>query len=309
MARISPQSLLGTARALHVDATTLEVTRAFGEQSIECILLKGPTFARWLYADGTPRPYNDSDLLVAETASTRAFETLSRLGFRFGGQLTRPDDSAPGSAWRRGDDHVDLHFTLVGAGAPAARVWEVLSRHTCEEPLAGGTVTALAVPAKSMHVATHVAQHGPRIPKPVADLARALELVDDRCWSEAAAIARDIDALPAFVSGLRTVPSGTAVLERLGIASRTDPATRLRASGAPPLAVGFEQLHETHGLRPKLRRLAREAVPSRNFMRIWSPTARRGHAGLALAYVTRLLWLARKGPAAYAAYRRARKPE
>jgi hypothetical protein len=54
-----------TAHALARDVATAEVVEALRAAGVRSIVLKGPSIARWLYADGQPRPYGDTDLLVS----------------------------------------------------------------------------------------------------------------------------------------------------------------------------------------------------------------------------------------------------
>src|SRR3954454_817802 len=54
-----------TAHALGRDLATAEAVEALRGVGVRSIVLKGPSIARWLYDDGSPRPYGDSDLLVS----------------------------------------------------------------------------------------------------------------------------------------------------------------------------------------------------------------------------------------------------
>ena len=74
-----------------------------------------------------------------------------------------------------------------------------------------------------------------------------------------------------------------------------------------PLAHGFEELATTRGIRAKLAVLRQELIPSAEFMRWWSPLARRGPLGLAASYVWRPLYLALKAGPGLLAWRRARR--
>ena len=73
------------------------------------------------------------------------------------------------------------------------------------------------------------------------------------------------------------------------------------------MAAGFEALAATPGLFAKLRLVAHEMVPTRAFMRWWSPLARRGPLGLAAAYLWRPIWFVGHAPAGLRAWRRARR--
>ena len=74
---------------------------------------------------------------------------------------------------------------------------------------------------------------------------------------------------------------------------------------APSVTLGVDRLSATPGLRAKARLAIGWTFPPPDFMRTWSPLARRGRAGLALAYVWRPLALAGQTGAAIAAWRRA----
>ena len=177
-----------TAGRLALDAGTVEVLRAFEQAGVEALLLKGPSIARWLYAEGEPRTYIDCDLLVAPTDVLAAEEVLASLSF------TRQFDDREmpswwrehASAWSRGGDGltVDLHRTLPGVGVDAEGVWRALSAETDVVLVARHPVPTLSLPGRALHVALHAAQHGPGWARPIADLERALAAADDDLWLE-----------------------------------------------------------------------------------------------------------------------------
>jgi hypothetical protein len=154
-------------------------------------------------------------------------------------------------------------------------------------------------------VALHAAQH--QDGKAVFDLEKAVAQLDDEVWAQAADVARELSALPAFSAGLRLVHGGPEVARRLGVSDVRSVHTELRAQGVP-LAEGLAQMYGTPGLRAKLRLLVNELFPKPAFMRWWSPLARRGGAlGLALAYLWRPVWLVLHLPAAVRTVLRARR--
>src|SRR5512134_960421 len=116
--------VLTAARLAIVDAATAEATAALGRAGVRCILLKGPVLARWLYDDGTPRPYDDTDLLVSAADRPRAAAVLRELGFvpTLTGAELPPGHDAYSDTWTRRQPPaaIDLHVTLGGAHAPAA---------------------------------------------------------------------------------------------------------------------------------------------------------------------------------------------
>ena len=294
-----------TAWALYVDRLTAELADAFERREIACILLKGPVVARWLYDDGSVRSYSDCDLLVAPDQIPAAQRLLAELGFH--------DTASPlghprldSHEWRRGEHRVDLHSTLIGIRASPRAVWETLSP-LCETTVVGGApVQVLNVPARALHVVLHAAQHGRAEPKPLEDLRRALEIVPESTWLDVAALARRLDAVEAFATGLRLLPQGSAVASGLGLASAASADATLRLEPVP-LALGIEHLVSTPGWKSRLHIVLRELFPTAAFMRWWSPLARRGSAGLAAAYCWRPLWLLAHLVPGLLAWRRARR--
>jgi hypothetical protein len=136
-----------------------------------------------------------------------------------------------------------------------------------------------------MHAAKHRVE-----PTPLRDLHLALEREPFERWREAAALAERLDGMPAFASGLRLTPVGADIARRLGVAQTSSLKTALRESDVP-LAEALGDLARAPGVGAKLRLAARELVPTPAFMRWWSPLARRGRLGLALAYAVRPLAL------------------
>ncbi len=294
---------LAVARSLATDRMTADVVQALRQVGVRSILLKGPASAKWLYEDGF-RPYLDSDLLVKPTDVPTAERVLSQLGFEHPGREDLPLDR-PWHAhfWvRRGPgDSIDLHRTLIGVGVPPEELWRVLSGQTETMRVGGLDLEVLNAPARALHVALHAAQDGPRVGKPLQDLARALDRVPEVVWQDALAIARDLDALPAFATGLRLLPAGGSLASRLGLPLETSVEVALRATNYPELSLGFEWLASTPGIGRKLAFLGHKLLPPPAFMRAWSPIARRGRWGLIVAYVWRLIWLlAHAGPGFWA---------
>ena len=295
------------ARNLKVDAVTVEVIAAFEAAGVDSILLKGPTFARWLYA-GDVRDYHDSDILIPPDRLDVAEAELHRLGFELPPIYEEGGRPPTDHAWVRLSDkvRVDLHWGLTGARCASSQLWDVLSR--CKETLqlGGGEVQGLSEPARAMHVALHAAQHGSGFSKPADDLAKALEIVPLTTWLEAAEVARSIDAEEAFGAGLRLHPRGQAVAADLSLPGVRTTETWLRSSGASDLAVSLEWFLSKPGWRGKVAYILRNLFPSSSFMRDWSALARRGQLGLGLAYVWRPLSLLGRLPRALAELRRAR---
>ena len=288
-------ALMATARSLAVDRVTGEVVRDFSAAGIPCMLIKGPTVAAWLYDDGAARYYMDSDLWVPPINFARAEEHLEGLGFRRAvPAVPHPPGGRPhAEPWVRAQDRaqVDLHRTLSGVGIAPEEAWALLSAEAVAMDVGGETV---AVPPPSMRallVALHAAQHGPDKAKPLEDLSRALERLDDAGWREVAALASRLDATPGLSYGLRLLPTGARLAERLGLVSSELVEHATRQGSSARVALGLQRLAETRDFRERMRLVRREFVPSTDFLRWWSPLARRGTVGLAVVYLWRPLWL------------------
>jgi len=289
-----------------VDAVTAEVVSALADDGVDSLLLKGPSVADWLYDDDS-RTYVDSDLLVAPDRMAAARATLERLGFRQQfGSLPHPGMEAPPSApWQRDAFQVDLHERLEGAMADRGRLWGVLWAGRTQLVVGGRSVAALGKSARLVHLALHAAHHGQRAEKPLRDLSRALERVGDSGWAAAAEVADAIGASSAFAAGLDLLPEGRALLDRLGMGIPSSP-TWFLAPDETPVAAGIERVRQAPGFGTKAAIVRHEAFPSAEFMRWWTPLARRSRIGLLAAYPWRWAYLVRHLPAALAAGRRAR---
>jgi hypothetical protein len=291
-------------RTLGIDLATAEVIEALRGEGIRSILLKGPVMARWLYDDEGERSYVDCDLLVAPADMTEAERVLASLGFaREGIESVSHDWPKHAIALRRRRDRVaiDLHRTFVGAAVSDRDLWEVLSSHTEEITVAGVAVEVLRPEGRALTLALHAAKDGGREEKVRRDLARGVGMPES-LWIEAAELARELDALPAFAWGLRRIPQGADLAERLQLPTEMPAVLAIRyAEGAPPLAAGIDWFLRSESRRGALAVIRNKLFPSPAFMRAWSPVARRGRIGLMVAYAWRPVWVAGRAiPATWA---------
>lgn len=293
-------------RALLVDRLTAEVVAAFEQERIEVMLVKGPVIAAWLYPDGI-REYGDSDFLLPRGAWERAVSLLERMGFRDQlGPLAHPRmESYAGTAFVRGTDNVDLHCTLAGLEADFDSVWRALRRGSGRQRIAGRAVEVPGPAATLLHIALHAVHHVEG--RPLEDLRRAAARGTDEEWQAAAELAGELHGLAAFASGLRLVPAGEAVARRIGVHDQGSVHFDLRTARVP-MAEGLDELLSP-GLttRERARMVAREVLPRPEFMRWWTPLAKRGTLGLVASYPWRWIWLAAKLPGGLRALRRARR--
>ena len=213
------------------------------------------------------------------------------------------------SVWFRAEDGVtvDLHRRLAGVVADAGSAWNILAADTDEVIVGGRAVPALSLPGRAFHIALHVAQHGAKWGKGWDDLQRALKVADASVWREAAALAERLEATDAFAAGLRLIPDGARMADRLGLPKTPSVEVALRAANPPPVALGFEQLARARGLRARAGIVWRKLVPPREFIVHWHPPAAASRRALALAYLRRPIWILRAAPRGFRAWRRARR--
>lgn len=306
-----PHSVLAAAQTLAVDAATAQIVAALREREIASVVLRGPAVARRLYDQGELRRYVDLDLLVQPGDWEKAGRALAELGYRPAvAETDLPRHRRLHAAeWAREGDRtsIDLHRTISGVQAADEEVWSAFSEDGRTELVAGEQVVLSGPAALALTVTLHAAQHGVEKEKPLDDLGRALVRLDAATWSEAAALARRLGAVATFSAGLRLLPTGAELAERLELPQALPVDVALRASAAPKLALGYEWLSRTPGLRAKMALIVLALAPPPGALRAWRPLARRGRLGLVAAYLSHPFWLARYAVPSLRAYRRARK--
>ncbi len=295
-------------RTLLLDTVAARATGLLEAQGVAAILLKGAVTASWLYKDDVRR-YRDVDLLVDPAQRDHAVEILETIGY---------------THWMAGADKVeygsneieligpnrtciDLHHTLLGVAATPARCWEVLSKRTERMCVGGRVVAVLDRPARTMHLALHVAQGGPADTRAVADLERGLDQLPGHVWKEAASLARSIDAIDAYAAGLRVVEHGRHLATELGLVPPRDVALILRTQSAPPEALQIQNLLETDSLRGRLQLIGRKLWPTTTYMIRRVPGARAGGTSLLIARLRRTAALPSKLRVALWNWNRARR--
>ena len=234
---LSP-ALRAAALSLRVDAVTAEVVSKLRESGVRTILLKGPSIAEWLYADGTFRSYGDTDLLVASETLQATSGALRAAGFR-----EQPGVSS--YTWFRRSDRsiVDLHDTLFGVESPREEAWRALSEGTETMRVGGLEVEVLNRSARLLYIALHAAQHESHtFQQPLKDLERALRHADEQQWGEAAALATSLQAGPTFAAGLRLHPDGARLADRIKLPGERPLMLSLREGGGRPFVATLERL-------------------------------------------------------------------
>jgi len=279
------------ARNFAVDALTAEVASAFTGEGIGTVVLKGPVLARWLYPDEV-RPYVDSDLMVAPEHRARAVGVLERLGFvEHCPWMPTPLSLEPCAHFNRDGIIVDLHCRLSGLDGDPGAIWGCLAA-SAERQVIGGV--ELRVPDRDtvlLHVVLHAAQHANTVGgKPLEDLRRALARVEESQWSSALELALAYQGVAAFAAGLRLLPEGEDLARRLDLGEVRSLKYALMREDAIAEEL-YALLSVRVGIRRKLVIAANRGFPRPDYMRWWSPLARRGKRGLAGAYLWRAIWI------------------
>jgi hypothetical protein len=285
------RAVVVTAHALARDLMTAEAVQALRRVGVRSVVLKGPSIARWLYADGHPRPYGDTDLLVSPADLEPAADALRSIGYL----LFLDDRIAPGAdahhvVWHRSGDGavVELHWRLPGVRLSPDAAWRRLSAGTETTFLAGAEVEFLGLQARALHLALHATQHGEDRWKALEDLRRGIRCVDASGWRAAAQLAAALDALDAFAAGLRAIPEGVALATSLELPrARLSTMVEMRAAGASDRSIALQRLLSQRRPLAVARALRHVVFPPVEYMRFRYPEARSGRAALVLAYVRR----------------------
>lgn len=298
-----PPKVVEAGQVLRVDRVTAEVVGLFEAAGIRTVLMKGPTFRRWLYPDGG-RSYTDSDLLVEQRNLDAARSILTDAGFRLAGKERAFKDPQPGYGWIRESDgaQVDLHESVGGVCADPQALWDAVVAELERMEVGGHTVEVFGLRARLLHVVLHAAHHEEDRPSTHADLDRAIERVDPALWQAALDLARDLDAVEAFRRGLALAERGEEIAARVGLEPWVDPGPTVeqvvaRTMPREPVVGGLAWLLKTKGLRKKAS-LVVYRVFAKESLRAWTPLATRGWWGLTLARMARPFWLLAQLPRA-----------
>lgn len=291
---------------LALDTMAARVCLRLYSEKIETILLRGPALTEWLYGNTSGRTSTDVDLLVHPDCIPRAEAVIAQLGYRLSVETTPGTMPNHATNWRRPDAvTIDLHWTIGGARAKPAHVWDVMRAHTQLRQICDTAVLVPAPEARPFLIALHAGQHGRHSDRTLRDLDRTLVLVGLKDWRIARDLAYELDAVELFSSGLRMSRTGSQVARALRLPTEMSTETALLSSKPLPTSTGFAWLARVDGLPARLRLLLYKVVPPIAFVRDWHPIARRGRIGLGLAYLYRLLWLTWWAPRGYFAWRQA----
>jgi Uncharacterised nucleotidyltransferase len=281
---------------LALDGAIATLVPALRARGVRPVLIKGPAIAQWLYDDPRERRYGDIDLLIAPDQFALAEQVMAEHEFiPVGDGLRSTERPKHHDRWIRPGAQeitIELHRTLaLLRDLPPSLVWERLTAETMTIDVGGAAIETPAEAAAAVILCLHAAQHGASERGPRIDLARALEVVEMQTWRSAAALADRLEAGPAFAAGLQLVPGGRDLYRALDLGPAVPWPLRRLSAEERGLAMKIDALLSTRGTRSRMRFVADHLIPSRQYMLVTSPLARRGRFGIVGAYLYRPLHL------------------
>jgi Uncharacterised nucleotidyltransferase len=256
----SPERLARLAISLQADLAAAELFSALEQERLDAMLLRGPAIARRLYEDGS-RSYGDCDVLVPERNRAAVEGVLARLGYEAYTVLSTEQH------WRRTNNRaeVDLHRVVHGVRGPHEAFLTAMWAHRTVLELRGQAIPIPDLPATTLVITLHAAQHGAVVGHTVEDLTRALARFDSAVWGESASLAAAVEAQAAFRQALAMLPAGLERLADLGLEPKLTARAVLRDRGVEVP----DYLMESLSSRERATILLRRVWPSRVEMAVW----------------------------------------
>lgn len=279
-----------------IDRWTVDIVDAFRTTGIDAVLLKGPVIARWLYDDPVARGYSDADLLVRRSDLNRARTVLTDRGFSIIGAVVGPPWSSAGHAetWfrERGHAAVDLHRCLHGLEHLADdHLFEDIWRDREQLDLGGHEVPVPAMRWRVLHLVLHLQPKDHPGTRPWNDVVQALGRVEIDAWRAAARLAADLGVTDTMGPLLRLVEGGSDMADALGLPVEPSSALVRHHRRHAPGLVRFGYRLRDGGLRRFPHTLRMAVAPPVSKLSASYPVARRGTAGLVVAYAWRVVRL------------------
>lgn len=288
-----------------LDAAAVEAIDAFEAASVGYLLLKGPALARLLYTT-VHRGYSDVDLLVRPEDLPAARAVLSDLGYTNITAAWGVEDvggAVHADLWVRRNENLgplmlDLHARLPGVHAPAEIAWRALEARKTSIDLNGRPVAVLDRDGLALHLATHAAQHGREDVHPLGDLEYGLEHWPPEIWRNAARLAAEVEATPAFAAGLRLLPAGARLAQQLELPATDALAWEMQHRDLRPRGTfHLKAFAEAGSPRERLGALRRALLPNREWIEWQDPRAAEGRLQLLVARAKHIarapVWAAR----------------
>jgi hypothetical protein len=294
---LDERSLRALAQQIRVDAWTAEAIAALCSAGVECLLLKGPVIATWLYRDDpAQRPYIDADLLIAPGQLAPAHDVLVGLGYVRGGEPMPSGDRSHAQPYERARDRatIDVHRVPNGMQRlPEARAWAAMTRETEALHLAGVHATAPGEIARTLLLALHINPTNDRSSRAGRDLRRACTQLPDATWDAAATLARELGLEREMGYRLSLIAEAAALSERLGLpTAETAAYARYRTAehDHPRGTLSLLAMTERTSPAARLRYATGKLFPPSEVLADRDPLAARSRTGLAAA---RVRWVAR----------------
>jgi hypothetical protein len=287
-------------QTLRTERFAVDAAIALERAGIPTLLLKGPILGRWLYPDDV-RIYEDADLLVHPVSWGAALAVFDRQGFKAHPRSTERTQFGVTHArtLEHGGLSVDLHRALPGLKVDGELAWQVLFARAEWQNIVGFKVRAPDRAALLLHIALHAAQHVSKpAPKPQDDLRRAIEIAAEEQWRCALELAQTCEGVTAFACGLKQLPEGHKLLERLGVKALPSLQHELRRHGDPIAEEIGGLLWFPSSSKVKVATMRHMLFPGSEYLRNWSTLATRGKIGLAACWAWRPLWAMSRVPRA-----------
>src|SRR5262249_55913164 len=175
-------------------AELARVTRAFAENDMEVLALKGPTLGQLLYGDAALRQFGDLDLLVRPRDVQKAKAGLRELGYEAQRHLSPRQERAHLYSGHehvfRLNDHrnlVELQWHILQRHYAVEFDLDVLFRRSIEIQMEGFQVRSLGPEDQFLTSCVHAAKHSWANLGPVKDIAALTNLPLDWNWLHAEA--------------------------------------------------------------------------------------------------------------------------
>jgi hypothetical protein len=173
-----PDFALSSIRAEQQRAIAAEAVTTLAGAGVHVMLLKGISYAGWLYAEPAERPMSDVDLLVRRRDHDRAITHLVGLGYRRAGPAIQRSTRHHAVTLKRPHAAVDLHRSPVQHGRIAIPMGEVWRRALPADWIAGDPVRPEPLDELLLHLA-NLARHDLIVPAvSFVDAGRMLRRLD-----------------------------------------------------------------------------------------------------------------------------------
>ena len=202
---VARNQAIGALRGLH---ELTRVVQALRSRGIECVALKGPLLARWLYGDPGFRRFADLDVAVAAGDVARAAAALAPLGYRLPEGMSVKTANAvygPLGAWpltAAGAFPLDLHWRVAHVRFAAPVAVDQIFAASARVQLGGIAINVPSPTHSALLALGHASKHVWCTLELLLAIARLMKR-DDVDWQEVAGRAQAAGAWRGCATGLR----------------------------------------------------------------------------------------------------------